>query len=104
MSDRSKMITELPTANTVVQGDLFIVEKAAGTRAVSAQNLFGSISVDATVGSNNKLTATNLCILKNTTPVSSTGVFTAKQMWFDNAYLYIAIDSTTLRRVPLQAF
>jgi hypothetical protein len=104
MSDRSKMIPDITTANTVVQGDLFIVEKAAGTRTVAAENLFGSIAVDVQVGSNNKISATNLVVLKNNTPVSSTGVFTARQMWFDDTYLYIAINSTTLRRVALQAF
>ncbi len=104
MSDRSKMIPDITTANTVVQGDLFIVEKAAGTRTVAAENLFGSIAVDVLVGGNNKLSATTLAVLKSDTPVSSTGSFTARQMWFDDTYLYIAINSTTLRRVALQAF
>lgn len=104
MSDRSKMIPELTQFSEAVQGDLFIIEKASGTGSVSVEGLFGNLTVDVTVGGNNELTATNLIVLKNTTPTSSTGAFTPKQMWFDNDYLYVAINSTTARRVPLQAF
>lgn len=104
MSDRSKMIPDLTRFDEVVQGDLFIVEKAGGTGAIAAEDLFGSINVDVEVGGNNDLTVTNLNVLKNDTPTSSTGEFTPRQMWFDNAYLYVAINSTTVRRVSLQAF
>lgn len=104
MGDRSKTITDLTSFDNAVQGDLFILEKAGGTGAITVEDLFGSVSVDVTVGGNNDLTATNLNILKNNSPPSSNGEFTARQMWFDDAYIYVAINSTTVRRVPLQAF
>jgi len=104
MSDRSKMIPDMTRFDEAVQGDLFILEKASGTGAIAAEDLFGSITVDVTVGGNNDLTATNLNILKSSTPTSSSGSFTGRQIWFDNDYLYVAINSTTCRRVSLQAF
>lgn len=105
---RSKKIEDLDRFSSVSQGDLFIVEKVDGdnttTGAATANVIFGLISTDVNVASNNKLEATNLVVTKNTTPTSSAGTFQSRQIWFDNDYLYVTINGTTIKRVPLQAF
>ncbi len=105
---RSKKITELDTLASAAQGDLFIIERVEAntstTSAITVEDLFSNISTDVVVGANNFLAATTLSVSKNNTPTVSTGTFRPRQFWFDNDYMYVAVNGTTLKRISLQAF
>jgi hypothetical protein len=106
---RSKKITEFDQYTDAFQDDLFILEHftsntVSDTGAIKVKNLFGNVSCNTNITGNAIFSANNLKVTKNTTPVSSSGSFNTRQIWFDDNYLYVSISPTTVKRVALQTF
>lgn len=88
---RSRKITELEQFDSASQDDLLILEKIGAntstTGSISVVDLFASVTIP--VGN---------------TPTSSNGTFIPNKIWHDGSYIYIAVNSNTLKRVQLQSF
>jgi hypothetical protein len=123
-----KKVSEL-TAITNLSGDdlLMVVNDPAGTagsRKISISNFLANVAV-ATVHTNRTTFNANTSVNGNILQVSANAVFTgdiripdttpasnnattqgvgAGAVFFDSDYLYIAVDSTTIKRVALSTF
>lgn len=104
----SKKITEL-TALTAVSGDdlLVIVDNPSGTastRKVTVANLLGNSSANVTVANSATFSANSVVIRRQQTPANSSIAVTKGSLFWDSDYLYIAVDTNTLKRVSLESF
>lgn len=104
----SKKISEL-TALSAVSGDdlLVIVDDPSGTastRKVTVANFLGNSSANVTVANTSVFSANSLVIRREHTPANSAIDVTKGSIFWDSSYLYIAIDTNTLKRVSLESF
>lgn len=111
-------ITALPSTNAISSDDLLvIVDSPAGgaqTRKITVENFFMSapdISVSNTVTVSNALVSntgnsyfSNVHISYSETPSQSLWAADKGKIWFDSNYLYVAVDTNYVRRIPLQDF
>lgn len=108
MADRSKQISELPTATSVAANATFVVvdnsTAVANTKQISANNLFNNSSISITLSNTSILSANTIILRNNQTPANSTITIQKGTILFDTDYLYIAVANNTLKRIALTAF
>jgi MinD-like ATPase involved in chromosome partitioning or flagellar assembly len=92
-------ITELSTANSVLNSDYLVMvtnpDTLAVTKKVTVNNFFSNVDI---------LTVNNFIITNNTTPSNSSITITKGKMFYDANYLYLSTANNTLRRIPLDTF
>lgn len=118
-----KKVTSLTAATSVTDDDLFmVVDDPAGTPAskkLTVGALFGSVpsaavfTKDVTVSGDNATISANTLfsgagnlILTSGTPTSNKPSLTippvsSGSIWFDDNYIYVAVNSTTIKRAAL---
>lgn len=123
-----KKVTQLTSLTTTAAPDLLmIVDDPNGTpvsKKITLKNFFGAVpsntvfSANVTVRGNRAQFASNVNVTKTftantvkitfgTTPASNNATtvgMTVGEMRFTNTYLYIAVNSTTIKRVALSTF
>lgn len=129
-----KKITQLPEQTSVNSRDLLLIIVNPTTTPVSKKitlkNLLDNVPANTNFGANvsfsgnrvnmnsnltvEKLsTVNNMIMLKkaapstnNTSTASVVGIdsLSVGSIWFSNSHLYIATDSTTIKRIPLEVF
>lgn len=114
----ARPISNLTACNAPIGNNLLaIVGNTAGTKntfSLSISNLFGNSQANVIVANSFFLranTATITTISSNTvvitgsfTPGSNTDLAANGRIWFDANYLYVAVGTNDIRRVPLQTF
>lgn len=108
MSDRAKKITELTESPTLASTDYFVVVTDTGTTPVTkkirVENVLNSSNANITLANTQVLSANNLIIRDDRTPVSSTDTISKGKFFFDSGFLYIAVADNLIKRVPLNTF
>lgn len=108
MADRSKQISELPTATSVAANATFVVvdnsTAVANTKQISANNLFNNSAINITLSNTAILSANTIILRNNQTPANSTITVQKGSIFFDTNHLYIAVANNTLKRIALTAF
>lgn len=123
-----KKVSQLPSLTTTAAPDLlYIVDDPNGTpvsKRITVKNFFGAVpantvfSANVTVSGNRAQFASNVNITKTltantvkitfgSTPGSNNATVVGMQvgeMRFTNTYLYVAVNATTIKRIPLQVF
>jgi len=123
-----KKVTQLTSLTTTAAPDLLmIVDDPNGTpvsKKITLKNFFGAVpsntvfSANVTVRGNRAQFASNVNVTKTftantvritfgTTPASNNATtvgMAVGEMRFTNTYLYIAVNSTTIKRVTLSTF
>ena len=123
-----KKVTQLTSLTTTAAPDLLmIVDDPTGTpvsKKITVKSFFGAVpsntvfSANVTASGNRVQLASNVNITKTltantvritfgTTPASNNATtvgMTVGEMRFTNTYLYIAVNSTTIKRVALSTF
>lgn len=120
-----KKVTALKAATSVSGDDLFmVVDDPLGTPAskkLTVGSLFGSVPSaavftqdvtisggNATVSANTTFSGAGNLILTSVTPTSNHPEFTVPpvssgSIWFDDDYIYVAVNSTTIKRAALSS-
>ena len=123
-----KKVSQLDSLTTAAAPDLLmIVSNPNGTptsKKITVKNLFGSVgsntvfSANVTVRGNRAQFASNVNITKTltantvkitygSTPASNNATtvgMAVGELRFTNTYMYIAVNATTIKRVPLSVF
>lgn len=110
MSDRAKKISELNDAVDAKGTDLLLIDKfdastnSYSTSKIRVSGFFGNLQSNVSLSDASVASVNNLVIRKSTTPANATIEVAKGTMWFDENYLYVAINNNVVKRVELGSF
>lgn len=84
-----------------------VTGNTAGTNTtfkLTPATLFSNTPIDVIVSNTNVLSANNLIVRNQATPVSSSDTVKVGTIWWDANYIYVAIANNTIRRAALTTF
>lgn len=107
-----KKISELPTTTSLTENDLFLViqntDSSPTSKNVTVGSVFSEVPVEASFPKGveaNTVTTDVLNIKETVTPIDSIDVESLYgTIGYDDNYLYIKVNSTTIKRIKLDTF